>query len=78
MLRLQGRVPTTRQLGVSPPREFLRLQGFEDDFVFEGPKTHLYNQAANSVAVPVIREIAKCMKKALEHHELKAKQLVAQ
>jgi len=60
------------------PREFLRLQGFDDDFVFEGPKTHLYNQAANSVAVPVIREIARCMKKALKQHELKAKQLVAQ
>jgi len=51
------------------PRECLRLQGFPDSFEIVVPKTHMYNQAANSVAVPVIREIAKCMKKALAEHK---------
>jgi len=47
------------------PRECLRLQGFDDSFKITVPKTHMYNQTANSVAVPVIREIAKCMKRAM-------------
>jgi len=60
------------------PREFLRLQGFSDDFEIVVPKTQMYRQAANSVAVPVIREIANCMKKALQQHEPAPKQLVVQ
>ena len=51
------------------PRECLRLQGFDDSFKFKVPKTHLYNQAANSVAVPVIKQIALQMKKALDAKE---------
>jgi DNA (cytosine-5)-methyltransferase 1 len=51
------------------PRECLRLQGFPDSFKFTVPKTHLYRQAANSVAVPVIKQIALQMKKALEEKE---------
>ena len=60
------------------PREFLRLQGFEDDFKMVVSKTQTYRQAANSVAIPVVREIAKCMKKALEQRKPATKQLVAQ
>ena len=48
------------------PREFLNLQGFPDDFPIVVPKTQVYRQAANSVAVPVIRQIALQMKKALK------------
>jgi len=51
------------------PRECLRLQGFDDSFKFKVPKTHLYNQATNSVAVPVIKQIALQMKKALEEKQ---------
>lgn len=47
------------------PRECFRLQGFPDYFKIPVAKTHAYDQAANSVAVPVIREIAKQMKVSL-------------
>ena len=53
------------------PRECLRLQGFPDDFKFNVPKTHLYRQAANSVAIPVIKQIALQMKKALKENRRK-------
>lgn len=48
------------------PRECLRLQGFTDSYKFQVPKTHMYNQVANSVAVPVIKQIALQMKKTLD------------
>lgn len=50
------------------PRECFRLQGFPDDFKFKVSKTQLYRQAANSVAVPVIKQIALQMKKALQEN----------
>ena len=43
------------------PRELLRLQGFPDDFRIVVSYTQLRKQAGNSVAVPVIRAVAKCM-----------------
>ncbi len=46
-------------------RECARLQGFEDDFKFPVSETQAYKQLGNSVAVPVIRAIAKEMKKHL-------------
>ncbi len=51
------------------PRECLRLQGFPDSYKFQVPKTHMYHQTANSVAVPVIKQIALQMKKALDVKE---------
>ena len=51
------------------PRECLRLQGFNDSYKFNVAKTHMYKQTANSVAVPVIKQIALQMKKSL--HEKK-------
>lgn len=47
------------------PREFLRLQGFPDSFKIVAPKSQMYRQAANSVAVPVVTAIARSMKKAM-------------
>jgi len=47
------------------PREFLRLQGFPDSFKIVAPKSQMYRQTANSVAVPVVDAIARSMKKAL-------------
>lgn len=40
-------------------RELLRLQGFPDSFKIVVPYTQLRKQAGNSVAVPVIKEVAK-------------------
>jgi len=51
------------------PRECLRLQGFNDSYKFNVAKTHLYKQTANSVAVPVIKQIALQMKKSLRENE---------
>jgi DNA (cytosine-5)-methyltransferase 1 len=48
------------------PREWARLQGFPDDFKLVVADTHLYKQFGNSVTVPVIKEIAKQIKKQLE------------
>ncbi|CAN5612806.1 DNA (cytosine-5-)-methyltransferase [soil metagenome] len=41
------------------PRECARLQGFPEEFVIPNRKTATYRQFGNSVAVPVIRRIAK-------------------
>lgn len=41
------------------PREAARLQGFPDDFKITVSDSQFYRQTGNSVAVPVIREIAK-------------------
>lgn len=41
------------------PRECARLQGFPDDFIITVSDAQAYKQFGNSVAVPVIREIAK-------------------
>ena len=43
------------------PREAARLQGFSDDFMIPVSDCQAYKQFGNSVAVPVIREIAKGM-----------------
>jgi len=47
------------------PRECARLMGFPDDFSIPVSDTRAYQQFGNSVAVPVVYEIAKQMIKAL-------------
>jgi DNA (cytosine-5)-methyltransferase 1 len=49
------------------PRECFNFQGFPKDFVFPSGMAdcHLYHQAGNSVAVPVIRRIAEEIKRVL-------------
>lgn len=46
-------------------REWARVQGFPDDFVFPVSNTQAYRQVANSVSVPVIEAIAREMLKRL-------------
>ena len=41
------------------PKEALRLQGFPEDYVIPVSDTQAYKQCGNSVAVPVIRALAK-------------------
>lgn len=41
------------------PREAARLQGFPEDFIIPVSDAQAYKQFGNSVAVPVIRELAK-------------------
>ncbi len=41
------------------PKEALRLQGYPEDYIFPVSDTQAYKQCGNSVAVPVIREVAK-------------------
>ena len=50
-------------------REMLRLQGFPDDFRIVVPYGKIKHQAGNSVAVPVIKAVAKQMIKALTEYE---------
>ena len=47
------------------PREASRLQGFPKDFKITVSDTQAYKQFGNSVAVPVIRELAKSISIAL-------------
>jgi DNA (cytosine-5)-methyltransferase 1 len=58
-----------KQDGMNPrkltPRESSRLQGFPENFKIPVSDTQAYKQFGNSVAVPVIREIAKAIKEEL-------------
>jgi DNA (cytosine-5)-methyltransferase 1 len=49
------------------PREAARLQGFPDNFIIPVSNTQAYKQFGNSVAVPVIKALAKNIKSALEN-----------
>ena len=51
------------------PREWARLQGFDDTFVLPLADVHLYKQFGNSVTVPVIEAIAKRIKEVLKNAE---------
>lgn len=48
------------------PREAARLQGFPEEYIIPVSDTQSYKQFGNSVAVPVIYEIAKKMMMILE------------
>jgi len=58
------------QIGKNPrkltPREAARLQGFPDSFKIPVSDTQAYKQFGNSVAVPVIEELAKIILKEIE------------
>ena len=47
-------------------REWARLQGFDDSFVFPNADTTSYKQLGNSVSVPVIKAIAEKIKEVLD------------
>lgn len=49
------------------PREAARLQGFPDTFKIPVSDTQAYRQFGNSVCVPVIKAIAKNMRKAINY-----------
>lgn len=50
-------------------REMLRLQGFPDTFKIVVPYGHIKHQRGNSVAVPVIKAVAKQMISALKQYD---------
>lgn len=56
LIRQEGRNP--RRL---TPRECARLMGFPDDFVIPVSDTQAYRQFGNSVAVPLVEDIARAM-----------------
>jgi DNA (cytosine-5)-methyltransferase 1 len=51
------------------PREAARLQGFPDDFIIPVSDNQAYKQFGNSVAIPVLKAIAKEIEKALKKLE---------
>jgi len=57
-------------------REMLRLQGFPDDFKIVVPYSKIKHQTGNSVAVPVIKAVAKQMIEALKIYEHSKSQAV--
>ncbi|MDB5189015.1 MAG: (Cytosine-5-)-methyltransferase [Candidatus Nomurabacteria bacterium] len=48
------------------PREAARLQGFSDDYILSSSDSQAYKQFGNSVAVPVIKALARQIDKALK------------
>lgn len=48
------------------PREWARLQGFDDSYIFPCSDTVTYKQLGNSVTVPVIKRIAEKIKEVLD------------
>lgn len=52
-------------------RELLRIQGFPDDYKIVVPYSKIKKQTGNSVAIPVIKAVAKEMIKALKAYEEK-------
>jgi len=50
-------------------REMLRIQGFPDDFKIVVPYSQIKHQTGNSVAVPVIKAVARQMINALKQFE---------
>lgn len=64
-----------KQVGKNPrkltPRECARLQGFKDSFKIPVSNNQAYRQFGNSVAINVIENIAKEIKKALKDCEMK-------
>jgi len=57
------------------PKECFLFQGYPEDFELPEnlAQSHLYKQAGNSVVVPVIRRLAKNIKKAIEKTDNKIK-----
>lgn len=58
----------TKEIRKLTPRECFNTQGFPHTYKFpeKMANSHLYKQAGNSVAVPVVSRIAKQIKLALE------------
>ncbi len=52
------------------PREWARLQGFPESYKFPVAMTRKYKLIANSVPIPVVKEIAKKMKEALDKKDI--------
>ena len=63
--RIKGKIneESVRKL---TPREWARLQGFPEEFIFPLSDSHIYKQLGNAVTVPVIAAIASEIKKVLE------------
>ena len=59
---------TKNNLGVRKltTREYARLQGLPDTFMFPVSMTQTYKQIGNSVSVPVIKSVATCIYKLLQ------------
>lgn len=59
------------------PKECFNLQGFPKDYKLPDlAMSHLYKQAGNSVVVPVVTEIAKKIKEALDYNGAEKEKLV--
>lgn len=60
------------------PREYARLQGFDDSFKIPVSNAQAYKQFANSVPIPMIGAVAKEIKKLLNNPELSKKDSICQ
>lgn len=65
MTRINGEI-NKEDIRKLTPREWARLQGFPDDFVFYAADTHLYKQFGNTVSINVVEAIAQEIKKVLK------------
>lgn len=68
MLKYKKTPLSQRKLRFLTPREWARLQGFHDSFMFPVSDTQAYKQIGNSVAIPVVESVAKHMAKLTAKH----------
>jgi len=64
MTKIKGEI-NKENIRKMTPREWARLQGFPDDFVFYATDTQLYKQLGNTVSVNVVEAVARQIKKVL-------------
>ncbi len=68
--RLTGTfVEDNNRIRLLSENEAKAIMGFPKDYIFPVSRTQMYRQLGNSVAVPVITEIAKQIKEYLENYE---------
>ena len=65
MTKIKGEI-NKENIRKMTPREWARLQGFPDDFVFYAADTQLYKQLGNTVSVNVVEAVARQIKKVLK------------
>lgn len=68
---IQDRAVSINRQGIRKltEREYARLQGFPEWFVFPVPTTHAYKQFGNAVTVPVAHEVGTVLRKYLKQQD---------